>query len=274
MDGPGSRLVIFFQGCNFQCSTCHNPYTIGECDHCGDCVADCPSGALSQDANGWVEWNSADCTQCDQCLDICPISASPKTASYSTAQLIRIIHDNRSFISGITLSGGEATVQLPFIVELLETLKADPELSSLNCLLDTNGMLDEHGWNQLLPYLDGVMLDLKAWNNDRHRVLTGAGNSEVLQSLALLASAGKLLELRLLVIPEQTDFEENVDALAQLLGDLPVESVIRINAFQQHGVRGEARQWPGATRIEVECFANQLQDAGVSNLVLPAIWQG
>ncbi|WP_257979896.1 4Fe-4S cluster-binding domain-containing protein, partial [Aeromonas salmonicida] len=46
VDGPGNRLVLFLQGCNFRCPGCHNPHTMGLCDHCGDCVATCPSGAL------------------------------------------------------------------------------------------------------------------------------------------------------------------------------------------------------------------------------------
>ena len=44
VDGPGNRLVLFLQGCNFACPGCHNPHTIGLCDHCGDCVPSCPSG--------------------------------------------------------------------------------------------------------------------------------------------------------------------------------------------------------------------------------------
>lgn len=272
VDGPGNRLVIFFQGCNFQCQTCHNPYTIGVCNHCGDCIDGCPGEALNLDAEGRIQWHSNLCTRCDKCLDICPIFASPKTASYSTAELLEIIRDNQRFISGITLSGGEATVQLPFIVELLKTIKADPELGHLSCLLDSNGSLTESGWEQLLPHIDGVMLDIKAWNDDRHRSLTGAGNHEVLQSLQLLAAAGKLFEVRLLVIPDKTDFEDNLDALSRMLLDLPVTPVIRINAFQHHGVMGDAGDWPGATRSQVENFAAQLQDAGINNLVLPSVY--
>ena len=244
----------------------------GECNHCGDCATGCPGGALNLDAEGRIRWQSDLCTQCDKCLDICPISASPKTASYTTAELLEIIRENQRFISGITLSGGEATVQLPFIVELLKTIKADPELGQLNCLLDSNGSLGESDWNLLLPHIDGVMLDLKAWNENRHRMLTGAGNNEVKKSMELLAAANKLAEVRLLVIPDQTDFEDHLDALSRLLRELPVEPVIRINAFQHHGVTGDAGNWPGATRSQVESFVSQLQDAGVGKLVLPSVY--
>jgi pyruvate-formate lyase-activating enzyme len=49
------------------------------------------------------------------------------------------------------VSGGEATTQLPFLVH---AIKADPALNHLTCLVDSNGLLSETGW-QLLPVLDG-----------------------------------------------------------------------------------------------------------------------
>jgi len=194
------------------------------------------------------------------------------TRSYHAPALIEIIRENQPFISGITLSGGEATVQLPFLVELLSGIRADPELNQLNCLLDTNGSLGVEGWNSLLPYLDGVLLDLKSWHSDRHKLLTGASNDKVKNSLKLLAAANKLAEIRLLVIPGQSDYDEYLESICDTLGSLPDDTAVRINAFHHHGVKGEAGDWPNATCEDIDVFARQLRKGGINNLILPPVF--
>ena len=273
VDGPGNRLVLFLQGCNFRCPGCHNPHTIGLCDDCGDCLAVCPSGALTM-SEGKVHWQEALCTDCDACLEACPRSANPKTRQMSVAEVLALLRRYGPLLTGITVSGGEATTQLPFVIALFTAIKAAPDLARLTCLLDSNGSLGKTGWQRLLPVLDGAMIDLKGWRDSVHHSLTGYGRERVLASLQLLAQAGKLAEVRLLQVPGQSDYlaadgtlEAGLAAFLRALGPVP----IRLNGFRHHGVRGEALSWPEAGSADLTVLANALKAKGFGAVMLPAI---
>ncbi len=273
VDGPGNRLVLFLQGCNFRCPGCHNPHTIGLCDHCGDCVPGCPSGTLTL-IDGRVRWQASLCTHCDRCLDACPRSASPKTHQMSVAEVLVLLRRYGPLLTGITVSGGEATTQLPFLVALFAAIKAAPDLTHLSCLLDSNGSLGEAGWQRLLPVLDGAMIDLKGWRDSVHHALTGQGRERVLASLQLLARVGKLAELRLLHVPGRTDFidadgklEAGLVSFLQSLGPVP----IRLNGFRHHGVHGEALAWQEAAMDELDGLSNALKVKGFGPISLPPL---
>ncbi|MGY3924248.1 YjjW family glycine radical enzyme activase [Aeromonas jandaei] len=273
VDGPGNRLVLFLQGCNFSCPGCHNPHTIGLCDDCGDCLAVCPSGALAM-SEGKVHWQETLCTDCDACLEACPRSANPKTTTMTVADVLALLRRYGPLLSGITVSGGEATTRLPFVVALFRAIKEAPDLAHLSCLLDSNGSLAETGWQRLLPQLDGAMIDLKGWRDSVHLSLTGYGRDRVLASLRLLASHGKLAELRLLHVPGRSDFldaegllDRGLADFLRQLGAVP----IRLNGFRHHGVRGEAIRWPEATRDELEQLASRLREAGLGPVTLPPL---
>ena len=273
VDGLGNRLVLFLQGCNFRCPGCHNPHTIRLCDDCGDCLAVCPSGALAM-SEGKVHWQEALCTDCDACLEACPRSANPKTRQMSVAEVLALLRRYGPLLTGVTVSGGEATTQLPFVIALFTAIKAAPDLARLTCLLDSNGSLGETGWQRLLPVLDGAMIDLKGWREPVHLALTGRGRERVLASLQLLAQAGKLAEVRLLLVPGRSDFldatgalEEALTAFLLSLGPVP----IRLNGFRHHGVRGEALSWPEAGSADLTVLANALKAKGFGSVMLPAI---
>ncbi|MDX7837272.1 YjjW family glycine radical enzyme activase [Aeromonas caviae] len=273
VDGPGNRLVLFLQGCNFRCPGCHNPHTIGLCDDCGDCLAVCPSGALAM-SEGKVHWQEALCTDCDACLEACPRHASPKTRQMSVAEVLALLRRYGPLLTGITVSGGEATTQLPFVIALFTAIKAAPDLARLTCLLDSNGSLGKTGWQRLLPVLDGAMIDLKGWREPVHQALTGRGRERVLASLRWLAAHDRLAEVRLLLVPGRSDFLDATGALEEALttfllslGPVP----IRLNGFRHHGVRGEALSWPEAGSADLTVLANALKAKGFGSVMLPAI---
>lgn len=189
----------------------------------------------------------------------------------SIEQVIQQISKVAAFIEGITVSGGEATTQLPFICALFQRIKDAPELRHLTCLVDSNGELPITGWEKLRPVCDGVMVDLKSWDKDAHLALTGKGNTRIKQSIQWLAQQRMLSELRLLVIPGQTDYVQESEALSAFisaLGDIPV----RLNAFHAHGVYGEAKSWRSAGPQDVEAVSQALQARGITRIIPPALY--
>lgn len=271
VDGPGNRLVLFLQGCNFACPTCHNPHTRGVCNDCGDCIPACHTGALTL-KGGRITFDAALCDSCDACLRACPISANPMIARLTVDEVLAIARAHRAFLSGITVSGGEATMQIKFVTALFQAIKSDPDLAGLSCFIDSNGHLGVKGWAQLLPHTDGVMLDIKAFEPALHSTLTGQDNRRSRRSAQILAKAGKLYELRFLLIPGQTDSRAELDNLADFAKSLGQGVRIRLNAFQTHGVRGAATDWPTMTRAGVETAALYLREKGLGAVITPAVY--
>ena len=271
VDGPGNRMVLFLQGCNFACKACHNPHTMRLCDHCGACIPACSKDALTLEA-GRVRFDPVRCDRCDACLDACPIHANPMVGIYDVEAVLAMVRRNRPFLDGITVSGGEATTQLKFVAALFRTVKADPDLAGLTCFIDSNGHLAPSGWQKVLPWTDGVLLDVKAFDPDTHRTLTGADNARVLASARLLHAAGKLAELRFLVVPGYTDTDGEIAALGRFARSLGPDVPLRLNAFRTHGVVGEAQDWPTASRESVEAIAARLAGQGVRDVATPVVW--
>ena len=244
VDGPGSRFVIFLQGCNFDCIACHNPYTINGCDSCGVCVDQCPEDALDLLDGPLVVLDEPACTECDICIDVCPSDSTPLSSWRSVDSILDEIRPIARMIRGITVSGGEATQQPEFLVELFSAIKADPELGHLTILVDSNGATPEPVWDRLMPLIDGAMIDLKALDPTVHHLLTARPNDQVLASIRSLAGAGKLTEVRILAMPGYNTAPSEVEAMAEWLDDAAPGVPVKLIAFRHHGVRSEGLHVP------------------------------
>lgn len=256
VDGPGNRFTVFLQGCNFNCQACHNPYTIEVCNDCGECVDHCPSDALSWDDIALqVRWDAAACCGSDRCIAVCPYDSTPKAQRTRVGELVEDIRGVAPFISGVTVSGGEPTRQPRFVAALFGALKADPDLGRLTTFVDSNGSASISLWDDLLPVMDGAMIDLKAFDADVHEELTDQPNDAVLASIGHLYEHDRLHEVRLLLVPGVNDDPDMLQATAAWLASTCPDTRLKLIGFRPHGVRGALGQASAATAEELARFA-------------------
>jgi pyruvate formate lyase activating enzyme len=268
VDGPGNRFVVFAQGCNFNCITCHNPYTITECTSCGVCVGSCPEDALSIEAGPLVIVDRATCTSCDICIDVCPEDSTPLARFVEVGALVAEIRDVGPFISGVTVSGGEATQQPAFVLALFRAIKSDPGLAHLSTLVDSNGSAPLPVWESLLGVMDGAMIDLKALDEDTHVRLTARGNTDVLASIKYLARHDRLHEVRLLIVPGYNDDRKTSERTAAWLRNINPGMRIKIIGYRAHGVRLEASHIPDADPSGLADVSDVFADHGFEHLTV------
>jgi pyruvate-formate lyase-activating enzyme len=167
------------------------------------------------------------------------------------------------FLSGVTTSGGEATLQAAFVAALFEALRDDADLARLTRLVDSNGDAARETWDLLAPVMDGAMVDLKALDPDVHVRLTGTSNARVLDSIRHLAASSLLVEVRLLLVPGFNDDPDALRATAAWLLDVDPGIRVKVIGYRNHGVRAQARGIPEPTDEQRAGYAESLAAAGL-----------
>ncbi len=262
VDGPGNRAVIFMQGCNFRCLYCHNPYTIQYCNACGLCVETCPQHALTLGKDK-IFWNEDICLECDECIRTCPSSSSPRTHSYTPEALWEQISHIGPFITGVSVSGGEPSLQVAFLAQFFQLVK---ENSTLTTLIETNGFAGPQAYTAMLPWLDMAMLDLKCSHPRKHEKLTGQPLDSVLESMRFFAAQGKLQQVQQVIVPGFTDSVEDMQRTAKLLAGVDPEIRLRLLRFRPHGANGPSAEWQSPTDEHMDTLVETARGCGLKEV--------
>lgn len=190
VDGPGIRLVVFFQGCPMRCLYCHNPDT----------------------------WDFR--------------KGTPMTVE----EILSVYEKNRNFYKngGITATGGEPLVQLPFLTELFE----EAEKKDIHTCLDTSGILfresNREAYRRLFSSTSLILLDLKHSMPSLHKELTGQDLSPVLQFLKLTRECHVPVILRHVLVKGWTDQEAQLDGIGKIIA--MHENIRGLEVLPYHGM--------------------------------------
>jgi pyruvate formate lyase activating enzyme len=130
---------------------------------------------------------------------------------------------------GVTISGGEPLLQSAFVLRILANAK---QQFGLHTALDTSGYLGDRVDDDDLAAVDLVLLDIKSWDRELHRRLTGVELEPILRFARRLAAANKPIWLRFVLVPGVTDDVCNVDGVAEFAAGL--QSVQRVDVLPFH----------------------------------------
>lgn len=136
---------------------------------------------------------------------------------------------------GLTVSGGEPTLQAPFVAELFKAVK---ERWDLHTTLDSCGFCaPSPAIDELMQVTDLVMLDLKEMDAARHKKLTSQPNDRVHQFARYLAKIEKPVWIRFVLVPDLTDSIDNLTQLGAFIeSELPNTQKIEILPYHRMGV--------------------------------------
>ncbi|GBU10401.1 pyruvate formate lyase activating enzyme [Erysipelotrichaceae bacterium] len=189
------------------------------------------------------------------CMLKCQYCHNPDTwdleggVEYTVTELLDEYDKYRNFLKGggITVTGGEALLQMNFVTELFKEAKA----RNIHTCLDTSGATFRKGlaanvrkMQKLMDNTDLVLLDLKHIDDAKHRELTGITNKNILDFAVWLSESGVAVWIRHVVIPGITLDDSSLYRLGRFIGKL--DNVERIELLPYHvmGVnKWEALGW-------------------------------
>ena len=155
----------------------------------------------------------------------------PVSLANATEELRKYRHGLKVMSGGFTLSGGEPLMQDRFAVKLLTATKK----MKIHTALDTNGSLGERLSDSDLEHIDLVLLDLKSWDPELHRRITGQEVGPVLDFARRLADQKKTIWLRFVLVPGLSDEPENIAKIAKFTADLGNVQRVDVLPFHQMG---------------------------------------
>ncbi len=159
------------------------------------------------------------------------MNGMPVTLDRAMTALRKYRHGLRLMFGGFTLSGGEPLMQDRFAVRLFAAAKS----MGIHTALDTNGYLGERLSDDELDQVDVVLLDIKTWDPERHRRLTGKENGPTLDFARRLAERKRPMWLRYVLVPGLTDDENDINQTAMFAARLGNVARVDVLPFHQMG---------------------------------------
>jgi pyruvate formate lyase activating enzyme len=155
----------------------------------------------------------------------------PVSVARASDELSKYRHGLKAMSGGFTLSGGEPLMQHRFAVKLFGAARG----MGIHTALDTNGFFGDRLGDGDLEAIDLVLLDIKAWDPERHKRLTGVDVEPTLAFARRLAARRRAVWLRYVLVPGLTDERDEIAKIAGFAGGLGNVARVDVLPFHQMG---------------------------------------
>lgn len=255
VDGPGLRTVVFMQGCPLRCKFCHNI----------DMAQHWPSPTYTADR-----------------LFEEVIKNKPYWQKYDYNNLGEAI-DMKHIPGGVTFSGGEPTMQTPFLLEVLKKLHQEDVHTAVDtCLYCNPDYID-----QLFPHVNLWMISIKQLDTEAHQKLTGVPNKLIINNLQKLdqlisqhaeenpnSNFKPQIRIRFVLIPSVVSATDYLERLANFVLELKNLEVLEllpysligkqkwIDIYGEYGLEGidePTQELIQSTKEKLESFGLQVK---------------
>lgn len=233
-DGTGNRMVLHLQGCNMHCPWCSNPEGIPlegalmtEAEWLDNSC--CPKGAVKD--------GTLDRRMCAVCNEkICVKSRRQKGLRWSCRdyEIDKIAQECAAakpmFFDGggVTLTGGEISLQFKAVKELLGKLGEYGIHRAIEC----NGSHPQ--MEELVPLVEQWIMDVKHYDSTKHKSWIGASNRQTVQNMERISRIHPDMLIRVPLIPGFNDSREDAEGFARLFGDKLHGTNTRIEFLNYH----------------------------------------
>lgn len=230
VDGPGIRFVVFLQGCKMRCKYCHNPETWNLVTDYSKLYSDGISDTEREALEKKIEENT-------KLLKDKGVKIEARTPEDLLKQALRYKPYWKNG-GGITVSGGEALLQMDFLIEFFKLAKAE----GIHTTIDTAGnpfTREEpffSKFNELMNLTDLFLLDIKQINDDKHRDLTGFSNSNILDLAQYLSEQGKHMWIRHVLVPTITTDEDDLRKTKAFIDTLKTVDKVEVLPYHKLGI--------------------------------------
>ena len=279
-DGPGLRTNVFSKGCPLRCQWCSNPESQSiqpefalfahNCIACGQFVEACPARWAHDRGAPWTKELQAEYARR---VRLCPTEAMHQIGEERTAGAVmaEVLRDRPFYADrgGLTLTGGEPTMQPDFAEALLRLAKAE----TISTALETCSHARWPVWERLWPHLDHILFDVKHIDANVHRTFTGVGNELILANLRRLVALAAPVTIRVPLIPGFNAAPESLRAIAEFVLSLN-SAITSLDLLPYHTfgkgkytALNRAYPWEAQHRFtdgEIERFKKEIEAYGLT----------